>query len=111
MRDKNTVFYRGNTQVRVDFSAEGISSDGAIVLVEELEKKHKLISYFSKHIKDKRHPLRTLHSTEKLLRQHVYALMQGYEEANDVEHLKNDPLFEDLLDGEMASQPTVKVRK
>jgi len=93
MRNKNTAFYRGKPQVSVNFSGEKISSDGAIVLLEKLEKKHQLIHYFSRRIKDDRHPLRTVHSIEKLLKQRVYALMQGYEDANDAEQLKNDPLF------------------
>lgn len=33
--------------------------------------------------------------------------IQGYEDANDVHHLKKDPLFKDILRGEMASQPTL----
>ena len=93
--------------MRNDFSADKISSDGALILLEKLERKNQLISYFSQHIVDPPDPLRTLHSTEKLLKQRVFSLMQGYEDANDVEHLKNDPLFEDVLEGEMASQPTL----
>ncbi|MCG8340290.1 MAG: transposase, partial [Cytophagales bacterium] len=107
MRNKITAFYRGKTGVHVDFSAGEISSDGAVVLLEKLERKHKLISYFSEHMTDRRHPLRIIHSMEKLLKQRVFTLMQGYEDTNDVAHLKNDPLFEDILDGEMASQPTL----
>ncbi len=107
MSTKDTAFYRGTTQVSVDFSANEISSDGALVLLEKLERKHKLISYFSAHIVDHRHPLRTVHSVEKLLKQRVFMLMQGYEDTNDVEHLKNDPLYEDILQGDMASQPTL----
>ena len=38
MSDKSTIFYRGNTAVSVDFSAEEISSDGAIVLLEKIER-------------------------------------------------------------------------
>lgn len=107
MRKEFTAFYRGKTAVGIDFSADKISSDGALILLEKLERKNKLISYFSEHITDPRDPFRTLHSTEKLVKQRVFSLMQGYEDANDVEHLKNDPLFEDVLDGEMASQPTL----
>ena len=36
MRDKNTAFYRGNTKVLVDFSTGGISPDGAVTLLENL---------------------------------------------------------------------------
>ena len=107
MRNKSTAFYRGKIEVSVNFSANEISSDGALVLLEKLERKHKVLSYFSNYIADPRDPLRTYHTTEKLLKQRVFALMQGYEDANDVEHLKNDPLFEDVLDGVMASQPTI----
>jgi hypothetical protein len=34
-------------------------------------------------------------------------MMQGYEDANDVHHLKNDPIINTILGGELASQPTV----
>ena len=33
--------------------------------------------------------------------------MLGYEDANDVDYLKNDPLLQDVLEGELASQPTI----
>jgi hypothetical protein len=107
MSGKNTAFYRNNTAVLVDFSAEEISSDGAVVLLEKIERKHKLLNYFSKFIPDYRHPLRTIHSREKQLKQRVYMLMQGYADCNDVFHLQNDPLFKDILEGDLASQPTM----
>jgi len=91
----------------VDFTADEISSDGAVVLLEKIERKHKLLRYFSEFIPDYRHPLRTVHSVEKLLKQRVYMMMQGYEDCNDVFHLQNDPLFKDILEGDLASQPTM----
>ena len=33
--------------------------------------------------------------------------MQGYEDANDVFHLQHDPLYKDILEGDLASQPTI----
>jgi len=107
MAIKNTTFYRNNTAVIVDFSTSEISSDGAVVLLEKLERKHKLLHYFSQLIPDYRNPRRTIHGMEKLLKQRVYMLMQGYEDANDVFHLQNDPLFKDILEGDLASQPTL----
>ena len=67
MRNKNTVFYRGNTEVSVDFSSEDISSDGSVLLLEKLEREHKLLRYFSRVIPDSRDPLRTIRKVEKLL--------------------------------------------
>jgi len=107
MRNKNTIFYRGKTQVLVDFSAGEISSDGAVVLLEKIERESRLIRYFSKFIPDSRDGSKTLHSTEKLLKQRVFTLMHGYEDTNDVQYLKNDPLYKDVLGGELASQPTL----
>ncbi len=51
-------------------------------------------------------PLLTL-SVEKLLKQGVYMLMRGYEDGDDVFHLQHDPLYKDVLQGALASQPTI----
>ena len=107
MSNKYTAYYQGNTSVSVDFSADQISSDGAVVLLEKLARKHKLIKYFSKYIPDTRDQSKVVHSVEKLLKQRVFNLIQGYEDANDADHLKADPLFEHVLAGQMASQPTI----
>ncbi len=107
MSTKNTLFYRGNVSVCVDFSGEAISSDGAVILLEQLEREHKLIDYFSKLIPDKRNSCMITHSMSKLLKQRVFMLMQGYQDANDVFHLQNDPLIKDVLGGDLASQPTI----
>jgi len=107
MSSKDTIFYRNNAAVKVDFSAEAISSDGAVILLEKLERKHQLLSYFSRFIPDTRKPVSTVHNNYKLLKQRVMMLMQGYEDANDVSHLQNDPIFQDVLEGNLASQPTL----
>ena len=107
MSHKDTVFYRGKRAISFDFSAEEISSDGAVLLLEKLERKHKLINYYSSIIPDSRDPFRITHSIQKLLKQRVYAVMLGYEDANDVDYLKDDPLLKDILGGELASQPTI----
>ncbi len=87
--------------------AEQVSSDGAVVLLDKLERKHKLLSRISAHISDQQEPAKVTHSVEKLLRQRVFTLLQGYEDCNDVELLKNDPLFADILRGQMTSHPTL----
>lgn len=107
MRNKNTVFFRGKVEVLANFSAEEISSDGSIILLEKLERKHKLIDYYSKLIPDNRNPLRIVHSIKKMLKQRTFMLIHGYEDCNDVDYLKTDPLYKDILGGQMASQPTL----
>ncbi len=107
MSIKNTVFYRGKKSISVNFSAEEISSDGSLVLLEKLERQHRIIRHLSSFILDNRNPLQVTHSTYKLLKQRVFMLMQGYEDANDVHHLQHDPLYKDILEGDLASQPTI----
>jgi hypothetical protein len=93
--------------VKVDFSTEAISSDSAVILLKKIEREHKLIRNFSKFIPDYRNPFFITHSIEKMLKQRVFMLMQGYENANDMTHLQNDPLFQAVLEGDLASQPTM----
>jgi len=104
---KNTLFYRGNQSVSVDFSASAISSDGSLILLEKLERDNKLLSHFAKLLPDDRNPNHITYSREHQLKQRVFMLMLGYEDANDVTHLQNDPLFKDVLQGDLASQPTI----
>ena len=107
MRTKDTLFYRGNTAISVDFSASEISSDGSLILLEKIEREHKLINKFGKYLPDLRNPNLVTYSREAQLKQRVFMMMLGYEDANDVTHLQHDPLFKDVLQGDLASQPTI----
>lgn len=107
MSNKDTIFYRGNTSVSVDFSASEISSDGSLILLEKIEREHKLIKKFSRYLPDLRNPKLITYSREAQLKQRVFMMMLGYEDANDVFHLQQDPLFKDVLQGDLASQPTI----
>lgn len=107
MRVQDTAFFRNKQEILFDFNAEEVSSDGSVLLLEKLERQHRLIKYFSNHIQDSRHSGYVKHDVEKLLKQRVFLLMGGYEDCNDVYHLKNDPLYKDILQGELASQPTL----
>lgn len=107
MSTKDTLFYRGNKSISVDFSASEISSDGSLILLEKIEREHKLIRKFGKNLPDFRNPRFITYTRESQLKQRVFMLMLGYEDANDVTHLKHDPLFKDVLQGDLASQPTI----
>ena len=107
MSTKDTLFYRGNTSVSLDFSASEISSDGSLILLEKIEREHKLINKFGKYLPDLRNPRFITYTREDQLKQRVFMMMLGYEDANDVTHLQHDPLFKDILQGDLASQPTI----
>jgi hypothetical protein len=107
MSNKDTVFYKKNKAFLIDFNARKISSEGGLLLIDKFERKHKLIKYFSKFIKDERHPSYTQHTAYNLLKQRVLLLMQGYEDANDIDKLKNDPILNETLENRPGSQPTI----
>lgn len=107
MSNKDTIFYRENKSISVDFSGSEISSDGSLILLEKIERKHKLIKRFAKLLPDLRDPNLITYTRENQLKQRVFMMMLGYEDANDVSHLKNDPLFKDVLQGDLSSQPTI----
>lgn len=107
MSYKNTVFKREKKEFKVNFSSEEISSDTSLILLEKIERKHKIIRDISSLIPDYRNPVFVEHSYEKMLKQRVFLLMQGYEDANDAEYLKSDPVLQTILDGKIVSQPTI----
>jgi hypothetical protein len=107
MSNKDTVYYKEDKAVLVDFNAEKISSDGGMLLLEKIERRHKVIAYFSKHIEEKRNNSYIQHPIGKLLKQRVLLLMQGYEDANDINLLKNDPIVNEIFNNNTCSQPTI----
>lgn len=107
MSHKSTLFYRDKKSIYLDFSASEISTDGSLILLEKIEREHKLIEKFGKHLPDLRDDRFITYTREAQLKQRVFMMMLGYEDANDVTHLQHDPLFKDILQGDLASQPTI----
>lgn len=107
MSNKNTLFYRKNKEVNYNFSGEEISTDGAIFLLEKLERKYRLVKNFSSYLPDQRHQSYTEHTIEEMLKQRVFLMVQGYEDCNDEKYLRNDPVIKEALNTELASQATL----
>ena len=104
---KDTVFYRGKQAFQFDFSASAISSDGAILLSEKVEKKTRLLKDFASLIPDYRNPDYIDYTYEQILRQRVFLMMQGYQDCNDEQKLREDPVISKVLDSGLCSQPTL----
>jgi hypothetical protein len=83
----------GSKKVMADFSGGQLSSDGGALLLQQVDSglgiSRKLASCFS----DRRKDQRVEHSVEALVRQRLFALALGYEDLNDHEHLRRDPLL------------------
>jgi len=107
IEEQITAFHQGKKAIKYDFSGEAISSDGGFLLLSKLERNHHLIRDFSRQLPDHRDPLRTIHSYEKQLQQRLFSMAAGYEDCNDAEYLKEDPVLETAIEGELCSQPTL----
>ena len=83
----------GSREIVAEFSGGTISSDGGGLLLQETDSKMKLLTRFSQCFVDLRNPDLIEHSVEQLIRQRVYALALGYEDLNDHDQLRQDPLL------------------
>lgn len=75
------------------FEGGHVSSDAGGLLVSELDRKDGYLERFAHCFSDHRDPKLVEHSVVELLRQRVYGVVQGYEDLNDHERLRLDPLF------------------
>lgn len=83
----------GRRQIVADFSGGLITSDGGVMLVGEVDRRRRVAERLAACFEDFRDPDRVEHSVAQMLRQRLYALALGYEDVNDHEELRADPLL------------------
>ena len=85
-------------EIRAQFDGGAISSDGGGLLLREVEKRIGILHQFASCFTDYRNPDLIEHTVEELVAQRVYGLALGYEDLNDHEELRNDPLLAVLVE-------------
>lgn len=80
-------------KVIVKHDAEISSSDGGLLLLSEIEKKYSVINQLSECFIDNRNQSYVQHSLKTLLTQRIFGLCQGYEDLNDHDQWRSDPLL------------------
>ncbi len=93
-------------EVKAEFAGGWISSDGGALLLREADRRLNLLDRFSGCFRDGRDPRYVTHPLAEMIRQRVYGLALGYEDLNDHEQLRQDPLLA-LLAGkqEVGQEP------
>jgi len=96
------------------FSSLDLSSDAGVLLVRQAEEQLKICEGLADCLEDNREPGKVKHSLHQLISQRVYQIASGYEDSNDSNYLRDDPIFKIACDkvplpGEelLASQPTM----
>jgi hypothetical protein len=97
--------------VELDFDGGRLSSDAGIVLLKDIDEQLGLTRALAAVLSDPRDTHRIHFTPEDLLKQRVFQIAAGYEDANDANMLRDDPIFTLLLDrlpetgAPLASQP------
>ncbi len=98
----------------VQFSELELSSDAGILLARQAEETAQVCRVLAESIEEWRDPSKITHSLYQLVSQRVYQLVGGYEDANDSNRLRHDPIYK-LACGRLpiaqqellATQPTI----
>lgn len=83
----------GTREVVARFDGGTISSDGGGLLLRQTDERLNLLPRLAQCFLDGREQDLVEHSLEQMLAQRVYGLALGYEDLNDHEQLRNDPMF------------------
>lgn len=80
-------------QVVGRFDGGAITSDAGGLLLREVEKRTGIIERFAGCFRDHRSASQVEHTVRELVAQRIYGLALGYEDLNDHEQLRRDPLL------------------
>lgn len=83
----------GPRKVEADFSGGHLSSDGGLLLLRQIDEGLGVSRTLAACFRDSRQPALVEHSVRELLAQRILGLAAGYEDLNDHNALRLDPLF------------------
>jgi hypothetical protein len=100
-------------KLSVAFDGGMLSSNGGVLLLRGVERRLGLAARLAGCLKDRRNPESILHTVEEMLRMRMFAIAAGYEDADDCDALRHDPIFKMVLGrapqtgAALCSQPTM----
>ena len=80
-------------RVEAEFSGERLTTEGGALLLRAVDRKIGLLRRVESCFTDTRDAQRIEHELSEMLVQRIYGLALGYEDLNDHEELRNDPLL------------------
>ncbi len=80
-------------KVKARFDGGKITSDAGVLLLREVEKRTGLLGGLADCFSDHRAPRLIEHTVRELLGQRIYGLCLGYEDLNDHDQLRTDPML------------------
>jgi hypothetical protein len=83
----------GRREVTARFDGGDITTDAGGLLLRQVEAKCRIVSRFAQCFTDHRKADQIEHTLESLIAQRVYGLALGYEDLNDHDQLRSDPMM------------------
>ena len=98
--------------VEVELSISPLTSDAGLLPFRQFDDRIRLTEQFAAALEDRRDPAFVEQSMLSMVRQRIYGILADYEDQNDHDTLRSDPIFKiiaDRLPGDpdLASQPTL----
>lgn len=100
----------GRREIVADFDGGHITSDGGALLLRKVEQLTGIIRQFAACFTDHRNPDLVEHTVEELVAQRVHALALGYEDLDDHDDLRHDPLLAAVV-GKLDPKGTTRRRR
>src|SRR5215467_5186120 len=90
-------------------SSAQLSSDGGLLPLRQFDEQIGLTRQFAQALDDPRLPPLTAHTFLEMVRSRIFGVLAGYEDQNDHDTLRHDPVFKLLADrspedADLASQ-------
>ena len=92
-------------QVVAQFAGDRLTTEGGSLLLRQADRKIGLLRRVADCFTDGRQPERIEHRLQEMLAQRIYALALGYEDLNDHEQLRQDPLLAVLAGKKDLGEP------
>lgn len=81
-------------KIQADFNGGSLTSDAGVLLLREVDKHLGLIDAINRCIPDPRNEFFIVHQQKTMLAQRIHGIALGYEDLNDHQSLRDDPLFQ-----------------
>src|SRR3712207_7065909 len=88
----------GRREVTARFDGGDITTDAGGLLLRQVDARCRILRRFAQCFTDHRKSDQVEHTLERLIAQRVYGLALGYEDLNDHDQLRSDPMMALLAD-------------
>jgi hypothetical protein len=104
--------FPGAKPIVLEVSHAKLTSDAGLLPIRQFDEQLRFTEQFAAALQDTRDPAFSQHSLLSMVRQRLYGILADYEDQNDHDTLRSDPVFKLLAgrlpdESDLASQPTL----